>query len=154
MRFFWALLRTLVGAAFGVVAMIALSPAISAFTTAENIGSSGVAAVGVIVIGALLGLFAPSIRRAFGRGFLLSGVAFLALPLTTMLLSGKLASEAVSRASQADQAAAAVGAGLGGVLLTGAAAFIGLFVGAIFIIIGLVLALGGRREVVIIERRA
>jgi Ca2+/H+ antiporter len=36
--------------------------------------------------------------------------------------------------------------------MTGAAAFIGFFLGAILLIIGLVLVLGGRREVVIVER--
>ena len=154
MKIVWAVVRTLIGAAFGVVAMIALSPAISAFTTAENVGSSGVAVLGVILVGAILGFFAPTVRRAFGRGFLLIGVSFLALPITTMLMTGKLASDAVTNAEKADQTATAIGAGLGGALLTGAAALIGLFLGAIFVIIGLVLAFGGRREVIIVERRA
>ncbi len=153
MRVLWAVVRSLIGAIFGVVSMLAVSPAISAFSTAENLQSSGLAALGIILAGGFLGLFAPTVRRAFGRGFLLAGVSFLALPLTTMLLSGKLASDAVNRAPEAERAAAAIGSGLGGVLLTGAAAFVGLFLGAIFVIIGLVLAFGGRREVIIIERR-
>lgn len=154
MRFVRAVFRIMVGATFGIIAMIAVSPALSAFTTAESIGSSGLIVLAIIGLGAVLGFFAPTIRRSFGRGFLLAGVSILALPLTTMLMSSKIASDAVTNAPAGDQAVAALGAGLGGVMLTGAAAFVGLFLGAIFVIIGLVLSMGGRREVVVIERRA
>lgn len=42
---------------------------------------------------------------------------------------------------------------MAGVAVTGVATFIGLIVGSILLLIGLVLSLGGRREVVIVESR-
>lgn len=153
MKFVSAVIRTLVGILFGAGAALVLSPALAAFTTTANPAASGIAALGVIVFCGVLGLFAPTIRRAFGRGFLVLGVCFLALPLAVLALSGRVASEAVSNAPAGDQGATAVGAGLAGALMTGGAAFIGAILGAIFLIIGLVLSLGGRREVVVVERR-
>lgn len=150
MGIFWGIIRFIVGGIFGVASALALSPAVAAFNDTQG-GSVWVFWV-VIAIGALLGTFAPSIRRAFGRGFLLLGVSVLALPLSTMLLSGRVAGNMASESG--NDAATLVGAGIAGTMMTGAAAFIGFFLGAIFIIIGLVLALGGRREVVVVERYA
>lgn len=154
MSFFKAFLRIVIGAAFGIIAALALVPALAAITSKDSGPASALAFLAPVAIGALLGAFAPTVRRSFGRGFLLSGVCILALPLSAMLLSGRAAHDVVSSAQGASQAAAtAVGAGIAGAAITGIAAFIGLFLGAIFIIIGLVLALGGRREVVVIDRR-
>lgn len=136
-----------IGVIFGIGSGLALIPATAAFNSGADTTSSTVLTFVVIAIGALLGLFAPTIRRAFGRGFLLLGTAIFALPLSVLLLSGRVASDMV--ASSDNQAATAIGAGIAGTLMTGASAFIGFFLGAIFIVIGLVLALGGRREVII-----
>ena len=147
MGFIKGLFRLIVGAVFGLVAGMALSPAIGAFANAKDGGTAWVLLV-VIAIGALLGVFAPTIRRAFGRGFLLAGVAVLALPLSAMLLSGRVLSE-MSPELQGNSAKMA-GAGIGAALMTGAAGFVGFFLGAILIIVGLVIALGGRRQVVMV----
>ena len=149
MGFVWGFLRLLVGLVFGALAALALAPAIAALMSEAN-DSAGYVAFAVVALVALACLFAPSMRRAFGRGFLMLGACVLALPLSTLLLSGRAASE-VSAAS-GNEAAAIVGAGLAATMMTGAAAFIGFFLGAILLIIGLVLALGGRREVVVVER--
>lgn len=146
-----AIFRTLVGAVFGILCAITLSPALAAFHTSEA-NTSSFATLAIVAATSALGFFAPTIRRAFGRGFLMLGLCFLALPLSTMLLAGRAASDIVSNNAAGDQAAAAVGAGLAGVAVTGAATFIGLILGSIFIILGLVLALGGRREVIVIQR--
>lgn len=150
MRFVAAAFRTLIGAIFGIFAALALSPAMAAFSPSPDGGSAYV--LGVLIVGAALGLFAPNIRRAFGRGFLLLGVSFIALPISTMMLSGRVASDMVSNADAQSQGMTALGAGVAGIALTGAATFIGLIAGTILIIIGLVLALGGRREVIVIDR--
>ncbi len=156
MRFIGKLLAAII---FSVISLIAASPLAAAFVTDNGASSPSnfvflAVFVGVIVIV----LFAPTVRRAFGRGFLLSGVLFLLLPLSTMLLSGTVASEmmtasAASGASEGDQAATALGATLGAGLMTGLAAFVGLILGAVFVILGLVLALGGRREVIVVQTR-
>lgn len=142
-----ALFRTLIGLALGLATAFALTPAWASFAE-----SSTMFPVAVILIGGALGLFAPTIRRAFGRGFLLLGASLFALPLSTMLLSGRVAHETISAASEADQGMAALGAGLAGTAMTGAAAFIGFFLGAIFLVAGMILVLGGRREVYVVKR--
>jgi hypothetical protein len=143
-----AIFRTLIGVMFGVGSYLALVPAFAAFMERH----SDVVLCSVILISAVLGLFAPTIRRAFGRGFLLVGASVFALPLSTMLLSGRVMQDVVDKAGSGNEGMAAVGAGIAGTLATGAAAFVGFFLGAILIVIGLVLALGGRREVIIVQR--
>jgi hypothetical protein len=146
-----AIVRTIFGAVFGVICALVLSPALAAFQTE---GSSAPAIVFWLIVAgvAALGFFAPTIRRALGRGFLLLGISFFALPVSTLLLSGRAASEVVAASSEGDQAAAAIGAGLGAALMTGAGTFFGVIFGVIFTILGLVLALGGRREVVVVQK--
>lgn len=77
----------------------------------------------------------------------------IALLLTTGLLSGSAANDAINNSSTdgLEQSGAIIGAGLGAAAITGFATFIGLILGAIFLIIGLVLTLGGRQEVIVVE---
>lgn len=150
MGIFKGFIRLIVGVIFGVASALALSPAIVAFVNMPG-GNAWMVLV-VAIIGALLGVFAPTIRRAFGRGFLLLGASIFALPLSTLLLSGRVTSDMAAQSG--NDAATLAGAGIAATMMTGAAAFIGFFLGAIFLIIGLVLVLGGRREVVIVERFA
>lgn len=153
MKFVSALTRIVVGVLFGVIAALALSPAAAAFNS-DSESNAPMVVLAVVGLSAVLAFFAPTIRRAFGRGFLLAGTAFIALPISMMLLSGRVANDMISAADSSSQGATAVGAGIAGFAMTGIATFVGLIAGAIFIIIGLVLALGGRREVVIVEGRA
>ncbi len=142
--------KTVVGLVFGLISAAILSPAFAAFhTDGENSAPVGMilAALGIVV----LCIFAPTIRRAFGRGFLSLGAASFLLPISTMLLSGRVTMELVDASNDA---ATAVGATIGTGLMTGMSAFIGFFLGAVFLIIGLVLTLGGRREVVVVEKHA
>jgi hypothetical protein len=145
-----AIFRTFFGALFGVFCVAVLFPALAAFDA-----EGGLLAISslIIILGlAALGFFAPTIRRALGRGFLLLGVSFFALPVSALLFSGRVASEALDRATPADQAGTAIGGGIAMALLTGAGTFIGVTFGVIFTVLGLVLALGGRREVVVVKR--
>lgn len=141
-------IRTVVGILFGALASIVLSPAMAAFD--DGSGSNAWWFYVVVAIGGILGFFAPTLRRAFGRGFLVLGSSCLFLPLSAMLLSGKVTSDMVSSA-QGDQAATMIGAGIGAAIVTGAASFLGLLFGSIFMITGLVLSLGGRREVIVVR---
>lgn len=141
------LFRVIVGLVFGLASALALIPAIAAIADQPGDATASIVTAVVTIVGAILAFFAPTIRRAFGRGFLLLGACVFLLPLSVMLLSGKVASDMV--ATSDNQAATAVGSGIAGALMTGASAFIGFFFGAILLIIGLVLALGGRREVVV-----
>lgn len=146
-----ALVRIIIGLIFGGICALALSPAFAAFHS-EGSSIAPIVTFGTIGVVVLAAFFAPSIRRAVGRGFLLSGVSFLFLPISTFFLAGRAFNETVSATQASDQAFAAVGAGAGVAVITGAATFFGLVLGGIFVIIGLVFALGGRREVVIVQR--
>lgn len=149
-----AVFRIIIGAVLGIGSAAALSPAFAAVMGTAPGSSTPIVIYAVVLIGALLGLFAPTIRRAFGRGFLFLGVSVFALPLSTILLSGRVSSDMMTNVAADERAMTAVGSGLAGVVLTGAAGFIGFFLGTIFLILGLVLSLGGRREVVVVERPA
>ncbi|MBN9241736.1 MAG: hypothetical protein J0I98_02965 [Mesorhizobium sp.] len=140
----------LIGLVFGMFAMFALIPALAAFRTTDSPMPGW--AWAIPVIGLLLGIFAPTVRRAFGRGFLMLGASVFALPLSAMLLSGRVSSDMVAGAAQDDKAVTAIGSGIAGFLVTGAATFVGFFFGAILLVVGLVLALGGRREVVVVHQ--
>lgn len=142
--------RILIGVLFGIGSAIALTPAFAAFTTNQDT-ITPIIMMSVVLLCGVLCFFAPTIRRAFGRGFLVLGASVFALPISVFLLSSRAASEVVNTAEEGSEAFAAVGAGLAGIAVTGLATFIGVIIGAILLLIGLILSLGGRREVIIIE---
>lgn len=142
--------KIIIGFVFGLLILIPLVPGMAAFST-----EGGSAAIWIVLaVAIVLIAWAPTIRRAFGRGFLLLGAAVFVLPISTMLLSGRIAHDVVTTAPNGGEVGAAVGTGLAGIALTGVSVIVGLFLGAVFLIIGLVLALGGRRqvEVIYVER--
>jgi hypothetical protein len=140
--------QLIVGAIFGGLSAASLSPLLASFGT--DMGATGTIFVFCTV--ALLVVIAPNIRRAFGRSFLLLGAAVFLLPLSTMVLSGVTLNETVEGVAEADKVYAAVGGVLAGGLMTAAAGFIGFVLGSILLLVGLVLSLGGRREVVVINK--
>jgi len=142
-------LRTLVGAVFGIGAGVALSPLLASFSE----GSGAIGLPILILTGMLLGVFAPTMRRAFGRGFLLVGASVFLLPLSALVLSGVAMNETVKAANEADKGFAVIGSGIAGGLFTGLASMVGFFFGGILLLIGAILSLGGRREVVVVERK-
>ncbi len=153
-----AVLRTfiniIIGIVFGIVGAVALSPAFAAFNSdTSNISTYVFAFVFVLIIA--LCAFAPTIRRGFGRGFLTVGSCFILLPISTLLLSGMVTNDMINdtAAVGGDVGSAAVGGTIATGLLTGASAFFGIILGGLFLIIGLILALGGRREVIVVENR-
>lgn len=150
MRIFKAGFRIIIGVLFGVGSAIALTPAFAAFTTDQD-SVTPIIMMALVLLCGVFCFFAPTIRRAFGRGFLLLGATVFALPISAFLLSGRAASEVVNSAEEGSEAFAAVGAGLAGVAVTGVATFVGVIIGAILLLIGLILSLGGRREVIVVE---
>lgn len=140
--------QIIVGIVFGIAAGLALSPLFAAI--ADGKGPAGFFVVFILAI--LLAAFAPTVRRAFGRGFLILGAAVFALPLSTFILSGVVSHEMVTGAAEGDKAYAAAGSVIAGGLMTSIAGLFGFVLGSISLIIGLILSLGGRREVVIVER--
>lgn len=144
-----AIAKGFIGLVLGIASAYVLSPGI--VWMGQSWGGASLIFYSIIVTGVILGLFAPTVRRAFGRGFLIVGVSLFALPLTVGMLTAQAASEVIA-ASSDSPATAIIGAGGGAALFTGLATFVGLILGSIFTIAGLVLALGGRREVVLVDR--
>jgi hypothetical protein len=144
--------RLIIGAVFGLGCYVALAPALAAMMSGVSSQAIGVVTIVFVVVGAIIGLLARSIRRAFGWGFLELALCTLGLPLSTMLLAGKVANDMTTAAASGDKGTTLIGSGLAGGLMTGAAAIVGFFLGAIFLIIALVLLLGGRREVILVDR--
>lgn len=137
---------------FLVLTFLALAPLGAGI--GEDTGLA-VALVGASVV-VLIVLLAPSGRRAWGRGFLLDGAIFVAMPVLVLPLLGRAYSETVenaaaSSATAADAAAASIGAGIGTAAMFGAFSFVGVIFGVIFLVFGAVLALGGRREVIVVN---
>jgi hypothetical protein len=151
MAFVSAFFRLLIGAVFGFGCFIVLSPALAALLGSVPNASALVLAA-LVLVGALVGFFSRSIRRAFGWSFLALALSVVALPLSTMLLAGRVAVDASNAAEASERSATVVGAGIAGTLLTGGAAIIGFFLGAIFLVIALILLLGGRRQVILVDR--
>lgn len=145
-----AIFRLIIGIIFGAGSALAISPALAAFNTSDD-SIAPYLVLPIIVLSGVICFFAPTIRRAFGRAFLLLGVSVFALPISAFLLSGRAASEVVNAADEGSEALAVVGAGLAGAAVTGVATFFGLIMGAILLLAGIILSLGGRREVVVFE---
>jgi hypothetical protein len=143
--------KILAGVVFFVLGALAISPL-----------GSGLGEVGVFVVvgGAtmitLICVMAPTGRRAWGRGLLLNGSLLIAMPLLIIPLLGQTffdttSEVTLSSASNLEVAATSVGAGLGAAVVFGAATFLGTLSGLIFLLFGLVLVLGGRREVIVVS---
>jgi hypothetical protein len=112
-------------------------PLTTAFVAASGpSGPSVVAAFapvfGVSVVTIVVAVTAPTARIAWGRLFLFGGLAGFALPFQGALVSAAVGSAIGAGASGAPGAAA--GLVLGGAVMTGVAAFFGLFVGLIFVV--------------------
>jgi hypothetical protein len=77
---------------------------------------------------------APTSRTAWGRLFLLDGIASLALPLQGLIFSSIIGAAVVSEAKGKGGVAAAAAIGPMGDLLTGPLGFIGFFLGLVLIV--------------------
>ena len=146
--------KIIIGVVFGIFVVITLSPFFASFTDTELAFIGTISSIVAFLVTAVLAVTAPTIRRSFGRPMLILGISFFVLPISTLFLSGSITHDVVTEASNdLEGTAEAVGAVIGTGLLTAFATFLGWIFGVIFTIVGLVLTLGGRREVVIAEDR-
>lgn len=134
----------MIGLFFGAGAALAVSPGLAGFWV-RNDEIGGLILILLIAAGGLLGFFAPTIRRAFGRSLILLGLSVAFLPISGMLLAGRFPAEVTDVASTSS-AYVLVGAGLAGVAVNSVASILGMLFGAILMGAGVVLCLGGRRE--------
>jgi len=150
MKIMKALLRIIVGVLFGVGSAVMLVPAFAALDQGDIAASAWYL---IVLLCIAICFFVPTIRRAFGRGFLMLGASVFALPLSTFLLSSRVGYEVVNESETGSEGLAILGAGIAGFAMTGLATFFGLILGAILLLVGLILSLGGRREVIVVETK-
>ena len=155
MKIIRLIFKFILGIIFASLSWIALSPF---FASLAASGSQETFEIFTYVISLIVIVFVTlgsSVRRSFGRGFLLTGICFFLLPISTTFLSVEAAGEVINNVSDGDQidAATVAGAALGGGLVVLIGGFFGFFLGTIFLIVGLIFLLGGRKEVIIVENR-
>lgn len=144
--------QIIIGVIFAAASVAVLLPGLAALNGSSMQRPITLIAFGLVMIATAA---APNIRRAFGRSFLFLGASVFLLPLSTMLLSGVAANEVVNAAAaagDADQGMALAGSVVAGGLATAFAGFVGFILGSVLLIAGLILSLGGRREVVVVQR--
>ena len=146
MRNFRALIRIFSGILFGIICAVSLSSVFAPFTDTTSPTLTALAMWIFVVIGALLGFFAPSIRRAFARGFLLAGISILAIPLFASLLTN-------NRVGLTQTGTDTATSGIVDAFSAAFSAVTGFILGIAFLATGLVLMRTPRREIVVIDRR-
>ncbi len=102
----------------------------------ETGGSIGIWAflVGLVLMIALA-LTAKTARKAWGRTTLVSGLMGFLLPLSGLLFTTVVGTQAVQEASgDAEQIGAAIGLAIGGGIVTGVLGVIGFFLGIFFVV--------------------
>jgi hypothetical protein len=165
-----AIIRAIFGIIFGVICVVVLMPGLAYFQTSlshktgilalaespslstyQSVSSDPSMILALVIVAAVaaLSLLASNIRRAMGRGFLFLAISFFAIPLSLMVLTGRLSDEMMGAAAAGEQA---VLNSIAAIVVTGLFTPFAIFFGAIFTVIGLILALGGRRKVVVVSK--
>jgi hypothetical protein len=112
---------------------------IGAFVVALGAKASGMAAiilVGLWCVAFAIALTAPSGAKAWRRLLICCAIASFLLPLATVVFTGTHVAD-VTAAGGEHSGAATAGALIGGGLVTGFMGVLGFFLGAIFLVIGL-----------------
>jgi len=130
----------------GAVTFIAISPVAGLF---KDAGLSNFIFLGMLALVVLLCLTAPTGRRAWGRSFLLAGILMIALPFTLSEYFDVVLDDWADAASGAGAFSLIASLGAGFLILT--SLFVGIISGTLFIIFGLIMLLGGRREEIVVE---
>lgn len=123
----------LVAAIFGGFLFAFMGMMVTALSgLASEGGAGGVVFLVAWALGAAIALISPRAGKSWRYLLVCCALLSLAMPLSTLIFAGGSVSEAGSQG-----AAAATGAAIGGGLATAMSGFIGFFLAAIFLIIGL-----------------
>ena len=145
LKAFQIFFKIIIGIIFSIAVVVALTPLLASWAIIQT----NFTYYGVILFVVISAATAPTIRRAFGRSFLILGVAIFLLPISILVLSGAMINETVDL----DNASSIIGGVIASGVMTMFAGFVGFSLGTISLITGLVLSFGGRREVIIVENR-
>ena len=112
-------------------------------------GSFGAMAFFVFwIVGIVVAVMAPSAAKAWRRLLITSGVLSFLLPLSAIVFTGSQVASTMEKGGEYAGAAAA-GAAIGGGLVSGFMGILGFFLGAVFLVIGLLV--GRDKQVVYIQ---
>ena len=112
-------------------------------------GSYGAVAFFVLwVVGIVVAVKAPSAAKAWRRLLITSGVLSFLLPLSAIVFTGSHVAGTLEKGGEYAGAAAA-GAAIGGGLVSGFMGILGFFLGAVFLVIGLLV--GRDKQVVYVQ---
>jgi hypothetical protein len=112
-------------------------------------GSYGAIAFFVLwIVGIVVALKAPTAAKAWRRLLITSGVLSFLLPLSAIVFTGSHVAGTLERGGQYAGAAAA-GAAIGGSLVSGLMGILGFFLGAVFLVIGLLV--GRDKQVIYVQ---
>jgi hypothetical protein len=103
------------------------------------------------IVGIIVALMAPSAAKAWRRLLITSGVFSFLLPLSAIVFTGSHVAGTLEKGGEYAGAAAA-GAAIGGGLVSGFMGIIGFFLGAVFLVIGLLV--GRDKQVVYVQASA
>ena len=152
-EFFRIVFQLALSLPFAFTSVIALVPFFASLK--EQIGDrAAIYSYGAAAFIAIIVFVAPTIRRCLGRGFIMVAVSLFLLQVTTTFVTIEVSSQQIAEANETDEievAATYVGTGIvatGATLVTG---FFGFFFGSVCLILGVVLLLGARREVVSVD---
>ena len=155
MKIIRLILQFIFSLAFALACWLALVPFFAAVLHNSNRVFESLSYVAAALV-ILLVTLAPTFRRSLGRGFLLLSVCLFLLPVSSTFLSVEVGAEMVENVDQSDgleYGTTVVGVAIGGTAMALVSGFFGFFLGTLTCILGLVLSLGGRREVMIVEHR-
>lgn len=144
------LLAGLVGGFF-IAILGALVIALGGASPSKPAGGGGGGTLAFFVLWAAsiaLALMAPSAAKAWRRLLITSGILSFMLPLSTLLFTGSHVASAVEKGGEYAGAAAA-GAMIGGGLVSGIMGIVGFFLGAVFLVIGLLV--GRDKQIVYVQ---
>ena len=116
---------------------------------ASSGGSYGAIAFIVLwVVGIVVAVMAPSAAKAWRRLLITSGILCFLLPLSAIVFTGTHIAGTLEKGGEYAGAAAA-GAVIGGGLVSGLMGILGFFLGAVFLVIGLLI--GRDKQVVYVQ---
>ncbi len=108
-------------------------------------GQTGVSSFFIFWIAAIvIAISAPRAGKAWRRLLVTSSILSLAMPISSFIFTGTQVTEAAEHSG-----AAVAGAALGGGIITAISGFLGFFLGAIFLIIGLLV--GRDKKIVVLK---
>lgn len=119
-----------------------------AINTDKGAGSGVVAFFIIWIAGIVVAVMAPSPAKAWRRLLITAAIFAFLLPLSGIIFTGSHVASTMEKGGEYAEAAA-TGAAIGGTLVSGFMGIVGLFLGAIFLVIGLLV--GRDKQIIYVQ---